>query len=242
MKDWLGAHKASFKALLVWWPTLVAFWAFSESFRVYVLHLYSLLPAGVHEFAAAVLVPAIAFWRVRKTAQEQAEAKAKSGAALLGFALFALVMAMPSRVEAQAVPLKTLYAGGVSYSSGGDPSIAVTLLGATQMSSDTAPGTYAFTAIDILPSSGKPLTVSTNVAGGVAQKLFTVGDYSLYVPLAAGFTVTGSNAGWNWSTGGCTDVPLKNGFGLMPCVRVLKGSVGGNGYQLLPSVLLRWGK
>ncbi len=238
MKNWLTAHKASFLALLVYWPTLVAFWAFSPDFRGYVLHLYVLLPAWAHEFGTAVVIPAIAFWKVRKNREQQQNG---SNGLRVPCLVFALLTLAPVSVHAQ--QLKTLYAGGVSWSPGASPAFAGTVLAATQVSPDTAPGTYGFTAIDILPSTMKPFTVSTNVALGMARKLFTVGNYTVYSPLAAGFSLTSTNAGWNWSTGGCADVPLKNGFGLMPCVRVLKSNVGnGSGYQLMPSVLLRWGK
>lgn len=248
MKAWFAAHKVSAKTFALVWLFLVGLWASNADFRTYVLDVYAALPVGLHRFIAGIVIPVLVFWKTQRSTLvsvepgDNADVKVQTSALpVLVFCMLAVGLLVPATVHAQSV--QNLYAAGVSYSPGASPSVAGTALYAHQVSADTAPGMYAFTAVDILPNTVKPLTVSTNIAVGVAQKLFTVGKYSVYTPLAAGFSVTGTNAGWNWSTGGCADVPLKGSYGLMPCVRVLKNNVGnGTGYQLIPGVLFRIGK
>lgn len=133
-----------------------------------------------------------------------------------------------------------LYAGGVSYNSVGHPSVAGTALYAHAV--DASSGTYAFTVIDALEASKSPFTVTTNIGAGIAQKLFTIGKTSVYVPTSAGISFTGSNTGWAWSTGAMVPIKLKGNWRILPNVRLQKSSVGGGGYQPIAGLLFGWGQ
>ncbi len=137
--------------------------------------------------------------------------------------------------------LSDIYAGGVSYNVSGSPSLAGTGLYAHRVADS---GTYAFTVVDAVPTSVKPVTVTTNFGVGVAQKVFTVGKIPIYIPTAAGASYTGTNTGWAWSTGAMGVIKLKDsGYFLAPSVRLLKSSVSnGDGYQPIVTVMFGWGK
>lgn len=136
-------------------------------------------------------------------------------------------------------PLANIYAAGVSYSVNATPGVAGTGLYA-HLLSDT--GTYAFTAIDALPNTLRPLTVTSNIGVGVAQRVFTVGGVPVFMPTAAGVSWSGSNTGWQWSGGALLAVHVRGTYYLMPSIRFLKSSVSnGSGYQPILGVLFAWG-
>lgn len=150
-----------------------------------------------------------------------------------------IVLALALSASAQS--LTNIYAAGVSYNSSGSPSVAGTGLYARLLSDGT--GTYAFTVVDALPQSYKPFTVNTDFGAGIAQKLFSIGKYPIFVPTSAGISYNGSNTGWAWSTGGMVSIPIKNNWRIFPAVRVVKSSVsGGSGYQPIVSLLFGWGQ
>lgn len=137
-------------------------------------------------------------------------------------------------------PSDNLYAAGLSYSVNATPALAGTALQAHLLSASTK--TYQFAAIDVLPNTIKPFTVTSNVGVGVAQQVlaFTVKGNSipLYMPVAAGTTWSGSNVGWEWNGGVIAAIPYK-GFLLLPSVRFLKSSVSnGTGYQPILGILI----
>jgi hypothetical protein len=141
---------------------------------------------------------------------------------------------------ANVAPLQNIYGAGVSYSVGGSPAVAGTGLYARQLSDS---GTYAFTAVDALPNTLKPFTVSTNVGVGIAQKLFTIGKVPVYVPTALGISWTGSNTGWQYNAGALAVIHLKGNYYVMPTARFLKSSVSnGTGYQPIIGVLFGFGQ
>src|ERR1035437_1836960 len=138
------------------------------------------------------------------------------------------------------VPLQNLYAVGGSYNVDASPSVAGTALYAHFV---TSPGTYAFTVIDVLPNTVRPFTVTSNIGVGLAQKMFSIGRVSLFMPTTAGVSWSGSNTGWQWTGGTAVTVSLNHGFYLVPTVRFLKSSVsGGSGYQSIFGSALGWGK
>lgn len=105
-------------------------------------------------------------------------------------------------------------------------------------------GTYSFTVMDAVPTSTKPLTVSTQIATGLAQRLtcLTIGTTQacVYIPGAAGVSWQGDHTGWAWSAGGLVDIQPKGWkISLDPSVRVVKSSVSnGSGYQLIGGLLI----
>ena len=129
---------------------------------------------------------------------------------------------------------------GVSVNPSASPKVAGTGLYAKLVSGD---GTYLFTIIDALPASAKPFTVTTNVGGGVAQKVATIQGVPVYVPTSVGVSWTGKNLGWSWNTGGMAVIKVKGEVRIMPNVRVLKSSISGadTGYQVIGGVLFGWG-
>jgi hypothetical protein len=137
-------------------------------------------------------------------------------------------------------PLQNLYAVGGAYNFNAQPSVAGTALYAHYVAS---PGTYAFTVIDVLPNTVKPFFVTSNVGVGLAQRMFSIGRVSLFMPTAAGVSWSGSNTGWQWTGGTAVTVSLNHSFYLVPTVRFLKSSVsGGSGYQPVLGLGFGWGK
>jgi hypothetical protein len=129
---------------------------------------------------------------------------------------------------------------GISYQPGASPSVAGTGLYARLLAGT---GTYAFTAVDALPTKLKPFSVTTQYSAGIAQKILSIGGISIYIPTSAGVSYSGANTGWAWTTGALAAVPIKGKWYAMPNVRLVKSSVsGGTGYQVIGGVLigLRW--
>lgn len=158
---------------------------------------------------------------------------------VLSVLLFAVAMIVPA-ASAQSADISNLYAGGVSYNPGATPAIAGTGLWAHKVA-DT--NTYAFTAVDALPTTLKPLVVNTNFSAGIAQKVLTIGKIPIFVPASAGVSYNGSNTGWAWTTGAMAAIKFKSNYYLCPNVRLVKSSVsGGTGYQPVIGVLFGWGQ
>lgn len=128
---------------------------------------------------------------------------------------------------------------GLSYSPNASPAIAGTGLYAKRL---TDIGTYSFTVTDALPTTLKPFKVTTQTATGIAQRVYTMGRVSLYIPAAAGISYSGTNTGWSWTTGGLAAIPVRGSWYVLPSVRVVKSSVSdGTGYQGIVGVLFGWG-
>jgi hypothetical protein len=138
-------------------------------------------------------------------------------------------------------PVQNFFGGGISYNNAGSPSIAGTGFFAKLVNDGS--GTYAFTVFDALPNSLKPLTVTTNIGTGIAQKAFTLGKVTVYVPVTAGVSWSGPNVGWNWTGGGLAPIKIKNNWYAVVSLRFAKSSVsGGTGYQVIPGIAIAWGK
>lgn len=152
--------------------------------------------------------------------------------------LLNIMLGISSVCSAQSV--QNFYAAGVSYNNAAQPAIAGTALYAHAVGDS---GTYAFSAIDAVPATLKPFTVTTNVGVGVAQKVVTLGSVPIYVPTAVGISWTGTNTGWEWNTGAMAVIHIKGSYTINPVIRVVKSSVsGGTGYQPIVGVLFGWGK
>lgn len=133
-----------------------------------------------------------------------------------------------------------MYAAGVSYNVGASPAIAGTGLYARRIADE---GTYSFSVMDILPNAEDPGTVTTNIATGLAQKVFSIGAVPVYIPAAGGVSINGSNTGWAWTTGALASIRIRDNFRLMPNVRVVKSSVAnGDGYRPVLGILVGWGQ
>jgi len=150
--------------------------------------------------------------------------------------------AAAATVAAPAAPLSNIYAAGLSYNSAAHPAIAGTALYAKLIADGS--GTYAFTAIDVLPTSARPFTVTTNVSAGIAQKIFTIGKVPIFVPTTAGVSWSGTNTGWAWSTGALASIHVgKGGWHIFPVVRVAHSNVSnGSGVQPIVGVMFGWGQ
>jgi hypothetical protein len=130
-----------------------------------------------------------------------------------------------------------IYAAGISYSPAASPKIAGTALYARSISDSQ----YVFTIFDALPTTQPPYTVTTQVGGGIAQRVATIKGVPLYVPTSAGISWTGTNTGWAWTTGGMASIHIRDGWRIFPNVRVLKSSIG-TGYQWTAGVLFGRGQ
>jgi hypothetical protein len=149
-----------------------------------------------------------------------------------------LALFLVPSLRAQSV--QNFYAAGASYNNGATPAVAGTALYAHLVSNSD---TYMFTAIDAVPNTLKPFTVTTNVGVGIAQRVLTLGKIPIYIPTAAGISWTGTNTGWQWNTGAMAIVYTKGSFTVDPVVRVVKSSVSaGTGYQPVVGLLFGWGK
>ena len=149
------------------------------------------------------------------------------------------VCALAIGAAAQTLP-DNVYASGLSFNSSASARFAGTGLYARKVSDGS--GTYFFTAVDALPASVRPFTVSTNFGAGVAQKLpFTLGKIPFYAPVGAGFSYNGTNKGWEWNGGILASIRLKGNWHLYPNARFLKSSISaGSGYQPIVGVLIGW--
>jgi hypothetical protein len=134
---------------------------------------------------------------------------------------------------------------GISYQPGGSPAIAGSAMYMKLASAST--GTYAFSLFDAVPTGVKPFTVQTAVGAGMAQRLVTVNGIPIYVPLTAGFSYSGANSGWAWSSGAFAVIPVSihgkaSSWRILPSIRAVKSSVsGGTGYQLIAGAQVGWG-
>lgn len=143
--------------------------------------------------------------------------------------IIALFCAALSR--AQTAPTADIYAVGGSYASSASPSIAGSAMVAHLM---TPANTWAFAVFDALPPQAHEKTIGTSISMGVAQQIGTILGVKLFVPTAAGISYTGSNTGWEWTTGVLGSVPLgKSRWRLLPNVRFLKASVGNQGVETI---------
>lgn len=150
---------------------------------------------------------------------------------LIALALLALPLAAQQPAN--------LYAAGVSYNASASPRVAGMALYARALNDS---GTYAFTVFDALPSTQAPYTVTSQIGVGIAQRLFNIQGLPVYAPTAAGISWTGRNTGWAWTTGAMTSIALRNGWRIMPNVRVLKSSVADGGYAPIVGVMVGWGQ
>lgn len=212
-------------------PALAANW----------LHAHVAIYTGF--VVAAILLHAVlpSIFAAPSAADTQATGLNKLGMILLIVGLMAMVPCTArSQTAAPVADVQNMYAAGVSYNAGASPSVAGTGLYARLVANT---GTYAFTALDVLPNTLKPLTVNTNVGIGVAQKIATIANIPVYVPTAAGISFNGANTGWQWNVGALASIKLKGNYYLMPTVRLVKSSVSnGTGYQPIAGVLFGWGR
>lgn len=195
---------------------------------------------GIHIKAALVTIGEL-IAGVALLLAKDAGVKLPAANMLLAAIVLGLVLAPSARAQAAPTPdpLQNIYAAGVSYSVNASPAIAGTALYAHLIADS---GTYTFTAIDAVPNTIKPFTVTSNIGAGIAQKIATLGKVPIYVPTAVGVSWSGTNTGWQWNSGALAAVHIKGQYYLMPAVRFLKSSVsGGTGYQPMFTVLFGWG-
>lgn len=223
-----------------YWPHIVAVLAVCEPFLEPSVKVF----ISQHPHTALGILLGVALGMYHKSApkdQDDAGPNQSSGtgnaaqAGMIAIAVLLCLSSVPSLAQET-----NIYAAGVSFNSGASPAVAGTALYARQVSSS---GTYVFTVVDALPATVNPFTVTTNVSGGIAQKLFSIGSIPIYVPTSAGVSWNGTNTGWAWSTGGLASIKIKGNWRAFPNVRVVKSSVsGGSGYQPIVGILFGWGK
>lgn len=256
MKAFFSKYNDLTHTLAAVWLVVSGAYASSDDFREAVnalaLQVYHSLPHGaatVVSSLAGILVPLWAFYRKGNPSEKNSGSQSSGAGKAAMIALALLVLASPAIAQtpspAPPSPAANLYAAGVSYNQAGTPAVAVSALYAHRLdiSPDSFAGpTYVFTMVDVLPNNTKPLTVSTNIGAGIAQKAFSIAGHDVLVPTAAGISLTGSNAGWSWTTGAAVPIRFKGNWFLVPTVRVLKSSVtGGTGYQPVFGILLGLG-
>lgn len=161
------------------------------------------------------------------------------------FSLTVLAAALCPGLPVAAQTPGSMYLAGASYNNGASSPVAGTLLYAKAVSPDTTNGMFAFTAVDVVPNTLKPFTVTTNIGAGIAEKIATIANVPVYIPTSAGISFNGQSTGWAFTGGVATPIRFKNhpNWYAMPNLRFLKSSVSnGSGYQLIPGVLFGWGQ
>ena len=129
---------------------------------------------------------------------------------------------------------------GASWNQGASSTLAQQFAGTAMYARAVADatGTYAYTVIDIVPTNVKPITVTTNVGAGVAQKMLSAGAWTIYATGAVGPSWNGGSAGWAWSAGGMAAHAIGKGtWYVAPMVRVISSNVSNqSGSQLIFSL------
>lgn len=223
-----------------YWPTIAA--ALGAAVPFLMPSLLSYVQLHPHTAVGVLLAAVIAAYHATapKDKDPDAAAQGPNQAAMKAIAVGLLILAFAHPSFAQD-SITNLYGAGVSYNNAGHPAIAGTAFFAKSINDGS--GTFAFTAVDALPNTLKPFTVTTNISTGIAQKLFTIGKISMYAPVTAGLSWQGSNVGWAWSGGGIVPVKVKGSWYLVSSLRFAKSSVSnGTGYQLIPGIAVAWGQ
>lgn len=101
---------------------------------------------------------------------------------------------------------------------------------------------YLFAVMDILPNDVGPETVITNLGLGLADHVFTVHKYPVFVPVSFDLSETGSHVGWAWSTGGMLSIPWRDHWHLLPSVRLVHSDLAGSKVQPIFGVMVGWQK
>jgi len=219
-----------------YWPTITAALGGVLPFLLPSILVY--VQAHPHTALGVLLAAVVAAYHASAPKDQQTLKAVLLLVLLMGLAVPSHAQARPAPTSA---PLTNIYAGGISFNNSASPAIAGTGLYARLLNDGS--GTYAFTAVDGIPNTLKPLTVTTNFSAGVAQKVFTIGKIPIFVPTAAGVSFNGTNTGWAWSTGALASVKLKGNWRLFPTVRIAKSSVSnGTGYQPIVGILFGWGQ
>lgn len=147
----------------------------------------------------------------------------------------------PAQLHPQpfAMPVN-LYAAGLAFNPSSPVKIAGTALYARQVN---GADTYAFTIFQAVPIANHPGNVTTNVGAGIAQRIATIGAVPIYLPTSAGISWTGTNTGFQWSSGAAAVFHLHKSLYLLPEVGFLKSAVSnGSGYQITGGLQLAWGQ
>jgi hypothetical protein len=231
-----------FQSLFSHWSTYAGVFGAIIAFLTPSINAY--IAAHPNATAGVLLAAVLAAYHASAPKDSDALKQIAAGAKSIALIVCSLVvLSIASRAQTSPAPLQNLYAAGVSWNQAGSPSIAGTALFAHLVNDGS--GTYAFGVYDALPQNTKPFTVTSNVGAGIAQQIFKIGNTPVFIPTSAGISFSGPNTGWAWSTG--VGVPIKfkstSNWYAMPTVRVVKSSIAnGTGYQLIPTIMIAWGK
>jgi len=94
-----------------------------------------------------------------------------------------------------------------------------------------AKGTYAVAVMDVVPTTAKPYTVTTNPSAGVAQRFYSHNNLKVFATPAAGLSYTGNNTGYSYALGGMVTYDLSPNYALGFGGRLFKSSISNSGYQ-----------
>jgi hypothetical protein len=105
-----------------------------------------------------------------------------------------------------------------------------------------ATGLYSFNLFDVVSKSSHPFTTAVIASTGLAQHVRDIGPVHLYLVGTIGVASGGTNTGWAWTSGGVAVIPLRGGFSLMPCIRVLNSGVLAQGQapQFMVGLAIGW--
>jgi|ERR1039458_5724748 hypothetical protein len=152
------------------------------------------------------------------------------------FTMKLLALCFALSLHAQSIAPPNTIAAGASYLTSGPSRLAGT--GLLTFGSST---TQAFAVLDAVPTTKAPITVTSNLGLGIAQRVFGIGRVSFWIPTAAGVSWTGKSVGWAWDSGALASIQTNSSWRIMPNVRFLKSSISNSNYQLIAGVLIGWG-
>lgn len=128
-------------------------------------------------------------------------------------------------------------AAGLSVAPRGSSAVSGSALYAQKLYKNT----YGFTSVDAIPD--KKGAVDTNWGVGVAQKVYTLHQIPIFVPVEVGLSSNGAHVGWEWDIGVMASVKVGKNFYVFPTVRADKSSVSDHsGLEPIFGVLFGWGK
>jgi len=121
-----------------------------------------------------------------------------------------------------------IYAFGMTFNPNASPFLSGTGLYGRLV--DTK-GTYAVGVLDVIPTTTKPYTVTTNPSAGIAQEFYSHSNLKVFVTPAAGLSYTGTNTGYSYALGGLVTYDLSPSYSIGFGGRLFKSSISNSGYQ-----------
>lgn len=142
--------------------------------------------------------------------------------------LLAAAMAFSQAPTRESLP-NNIYAFGATINPNGSPIVSGT--GMYGRLTDGAKGTYAIGVLDVVSTTAKPYTVTTNPSAGIAQQFIDKGNLKVFVTPSAGLSYTGANTGYSYALGGMVTYDLSPNYAIGFGGRLFRSNISNSGYQ-----------